>query len=131
MIQFNKLFVIIVYRYLFLGRRSNPPWILTDAHVVQVSKELTTRGDLNKLAYRGLKLEPSEVESAITNAPNDIQTAAYSVLREWMKQQEHREETYTDLKEALAECNMKMLVSKLTEWVEEPHLSLELTPERM
>ena len=123
--------VIVLFCYLFLGRGSNSSWILTDAHVVQLSRELTNLGDLRKLAYRGLKLESSDVESAITNAPNDIQTAAYRILQEWMKQQEHEEEIYTDLKEALNECNMKMLVSKLTGWVEEPSFSLELSPERM
>ena len=116
---------------LLTGRGSNSSWVLTDAHILRVSQQLTDVGTLRTLGYRGLKLDSSEIESAITNSPNDIQTAAYKVLQEWMKQQEKREETYSKLVEALNECNMKMLVLKLTEWVEEPSLSLELSPGSM
>ena len=93
---------------------------LTEAHIFQLSQELTTVGVLHKFAYKGLNMEPSDVESATTNAPNDIQTAAYKVLQTWMKQQEKEEETYPKLLEILKECNLKMLASKLKEWVESP-----------
>ena len=108
------------FSILFTDAGSDPPSVLTDAHVLQLSQQLTDVGSLRTLAYRGLNLEPSDVESAITNAPNDIQTAAHNVLQEWMKRQEKREEAYLKLTEVLDECNMKMLAAKLKEWVESP-----------
>ena len=96
-----------------------------------MSKQLTDFGTLRTLAYRGLKLESSDIESAITNAPNDIQTAAYKVLQEWMKQQEKMEENYPKLVEALNECSMKSLASKLKEWVESPSPETQISEQRM
>ena len=123
--------VIVLFLLLFSGRGSNSSWILTEVHVFQLSRELTNLGDLHKLAYRGLKLEPSDVEAAITNAPNDIQTAAHRVLQEWMKQQERREEAYSKLLEALNECSMNMLASQLKEWVESPIPATQMSEQSM
>ena len=83
------------------------------------------------MAYLGLRLKPSDVESAITNAPNDIQTASHRVLQKWMKQQERREEAYPKLVEALNECSMNMLALQLKEWVESPNPEIQMSEQSM
>ena len=104
---------------------------LSDVHVLQLSQRLTNQIDLRTLGYRGLKVEPHEIELAINNKPNDIQSAAYEILKIWQKQQSNEKEAYSNLVAALTECQMHMLVSQLKQWTEEKTGQTKMSPERM
>ena len=103
---------------------------LSDVHVLQLSQRLTNPGDLKTLAYQGLKLESHEIESAISNKPNDIQSAAHEILKIWQKQQSNEKKAYSKLVAALTECKMHMLVSQLKQWTEEKSDQTKMSPER-
>ena len=103
---------------------------LKDVHIYQLSTKITNMGDLRTLAYRGLKLKHEDIESAINNHPNDIQSAAHKVLRTWCLQQP-KQEALGSLHEALRECEMKGLSAELTKWVEGSIDSMHLSPDRM
>ena len=92
--------------------------ILQDGHVQQLSEKITDFGDLRTLGYRGLKLEAEHIESAITNHPNDIQSAAHKVLTTWFQKQT-TEEALGSLCKALQESELKGLSSQLRKWVED------------
>ena len=107
-----------------------PNEILKDVHVHQLAAKITNSGELRKLAYRGLKLEAEDIESAVTNHGDDIQSAAHKVLRTWCLQQP-KQEALGSLHEALRECKMKGLSAELTKWVEGSIDSMHLSPDRM
>ena len=86
-------------------------WRLEDKHLFSLSQNLGNTGNLRTLAYRGLVLEHSQVESAINNHPNDIQTAAYEVLSTWSKDQQDRAEAHIKLNSALHECDLGILTN--------------------
>ena len=70
------------------------------------------------LAYRGPKLEHEEIETSITNNPNDVQSAAHGILQTWSKQQETREKAFTEIYAALQESQLQMLAEELMQWEE-------------
>ena len=92
--------------------------VLTDEHIVKISQRLTNYGNLRSLAYRGLKLEHQEIETSITNNPNDVQSAAHDILQTWSKQKETREEAFGDIYAALQESQLEMLAEELLQWEE-------------
>ena len=83
---------------------------LLDTHIVLLSQKLTNRGMLIDLGCRGLKLGYHDIDAAISNNQNDIQSAAYRVLQIWLRKQRNRIEAYRNLHGALQECQMQMLV---------------------
>ena len=92
--------------------------VLTDEHLVRLSQRLTNYGNLRSLAYRGLKLEHEEIETSIMNNHNDVQSAAYDILQTWMKQQETRENAFSEMYAALQESQLQMLAEELLQWEE-------------
>ena len=92
--------------------------VLTDEHIVKLSQRLTNYGNLRSLGYRGLKLEHEEIETSITNNPNDVQSAAHSILQTWSKQQETREKAFSEMYAALQESQLQMLAEELLQWEE-------------
>ena len=62
-----------------------------------------------------LKLPEHKIESAVTNNPRSIQSAAYDVLSLWVKQQNNRKEAYSNLKVALGGSELGDLVDR---WIE-------------
>ena len=109
-----------------------PKEVLKDEHIHLLSTRtrITNKGELNKLAYRGLKLEIEDVESAFNNNPNDIQSAAHKVLRIWLQKQT-KESALSALHAALQECGMKGLSDELTKGVEVSFVPLQLSQESM
>ena len=103
--------------------------ILKDVHVHHLAAKITNSGELRKLAYRGLKLEAEDIEPAISNHSNDIQSAAHKVLRTWCLQQP-KQEALGSLQEALCKCEMKGLSAELTKWVEGSMDPMHLSQER-
>ena len=91
------------------------PTRLEDKHLFSLSQNLGNAGNLRTLAYRGLTLEHSEVESAVNNHPNDIQSAAFEVFSTWSKDQQDRTEAHIKLKSALRECDLGFLANILEE----------------
>ena len=99
--------------------------ILTDEHLLRLSQRLTNYGNLRCLAYTGLKVKHHQIESAITNNPNDVQSAACGILQIWMKQYESREEAFNHLYLALTASQLNMLAQELMEWGEEKIITTE------
>ena len=91
----------------------NPGSKLLDTHVVLLSQKLTNHGILIDLGCRGLKLEYRDIDAAISNNQNDIQSAAYRVLQILLRKQRNRREAYRNLHAALQECQMQMLIDEL------------------
>ena len=89
---------------------------LTDEHLLRLSQRLTNYGNLRSLSYTGLKVNHHQIESAITNKPNDVQSAAYEILQTWRKQYQSREEAFSHLYSALRVSQLNMLAQELVEW---------------
>ena len=107
-----------------------PKEVLKDEHIHILSTRTTNKGELNKLAYRGLKLEIEDVESAFSNNPNDIQSAAHKILTIWFQKQT-KESVLSVLHAALQECGMKGLSDEITNGVEGSFVPLQLSQESM
>ena len=102
--------------------------VLEDVHIHQLSTKITNKGDLRMLAYRGLKLYPEDIESAINNHSIDIQSAAHKILRTWLQKQT-KKTALGALHTALQECGMKGLSDELTKGVEGSFGPLQLSQE--
>ena len=98
-------------------QEQHPKEVLKDEHIQQLSTKITNKGELSKLAYRGLKLESEGVESALSNNPSDIQSAAHKILKTWLQKQT-KENALGALHAALQECGMKGLSDELTKGVD-------------
>ena len=98
-------------------QEQHPKEVLKDEHIHLLSTRITNKGELSKLAYRGLKLEIEDVESALSNNPNDIQSAAHKVLRTWLQKQT-KITALGALHTALQECGMKGLSDELIKGVD-------------
>ena len=101
---------------------------LEDKHLFSLSQNLGNTGNLRTLAYRGLALEHSQVESAINNHPNDIQAAAYEILSTWSKDQEDKAEAHIKLNSALQECDLGILTNVLED--SDVKIMLNISPTR-
>ena len=86
---------------------------LTDVHIEQLSQRLTNAGELRTLAYTGLKLKHYEIEQAITNKPNDIQSASTIYFTSGSDNRKIEKEAYATLQSALQECKWSCLPQKL------------------
>ena len=109
----------------------NPGSKLLDTHIVLLSQKLTNRRILIDLGCRGLKLGYHDIDAAISNNQNDIQSAAYRVLQIWLRKQRNGTEAYRNLRAALQECEMQMLVDQLVQWGEASSGSPGMSEERM
>ena len=68
--------------------------------------------DLRKIASSALNVQQHEIEAALTNNQN-IQDSAFDVLRNWMRQQNGREEAYTNLYLGLQRIGAIWLIDEL------------------
>ena len=107
-----------------------PSGLLLDSDVQWLSERFTEEGVLKKLAYRGLKMESHDIQSAIKNHPNDIQSAAHDVLRKWQITQSNREEALRNLLAALEKSNMKSFAEELKQRKMKSSTSLLLSEDR-
>ena len=92
---------------------------LTDEHLVLISELIGCVSEVRNLGVRVLKLSESDVQSALTNNPKDIQSAAYEVLQKWFLQQESRQEALSSLVQSLRENKMNLWAAKLMMQVKE------------
>ena len=88
---------------------------LTDALIVELSDRISSKEKLRTFGMKILKLPEHKIESAVTNNPRSIQSAAYDVLSLWVKQQTNRKEAYSNLKVALGGSELGDLVDR---WIE-------------
>ena len=70
---------------------------LTGAKLVKLSNKITKPSMLRTLATVGLQMKETTVDSQLVNHPNDINSAAYEVLKEWRNTQVDQTEAYTNI----------------------------------
>ena len=70
--------------------------------------EALQKGDLRKLAIRGLGMKENEVDTALENHRGDLNEAADQVLKQWWKSQENGSIAYTKLFQALGVVNLPL-----------------------
>ena len=100
---------------------------LSDALIVELSDRISTTEKLKKLCITVLELPRYTFESAVTNNPRSIQSAAYDVLSLWEKQQNNRKEAYSKLQAALGDSELSNLVDSLSRWMENSHNHVNLS----
>ena len=91
---------------------------LTDALIVELSDRISNKDKLRTFGINVLKIPEHTIESAVTNNPRSIQSAAYDVLSLWGKQQNNRQEAFSSLQAALGGSGLDDLADSLSRWVE-------------
>ena len=86
---------------------------LDDAHVLELSRRITSESELLNLGINGLRLREYIIDAALFRHPKDIQDAAHYVLREWVKRQSNRVDAYHSLLKCLKQCEMNELARDL------------------
>ena len=87
--------------------------LLTDEQLLNLSTHITNISDLRKIAVAGLRMKEYVVDSKISNHTNDMESAAYSVLKTWRNSQENRAEAYKKLRAALTKVKMPYLFDQV------------------
>ena len=105
------------------------PVSLTDSAVLDLSKRITNEAELVELGVDVLNLPDHIIDAAVYNK-KEIQSAAHTVLRTWMKKQTNRQEAYTTLCAELRRYEKNELCALLKRWVEGSTAESGLTPER-
>ena len=103
---------------------------LTDEDILDLSKRITSKIELEDLTVKGLKLPEYMVKTAVYNK-KEIQDAAREVLRTWLKKQTNKEEAFTNMMIALRRCEMNSLAAELRLWKEGRSTSPSLSESRM
>ena len=91
---------------------------LEEEHLVDLSQWITSYEELFILGKFGLRLRDEKVSVILANNKMDIQSAVFDTLISWYKTQPTKHQAYVNLHAGLRECEMNMLASKLTRWVE-------------
>ena len=94
---------------------------LTEMHLEDLSRSITTKLALRRLGINGLELPHRIIQSALTNNQQDIRDAAFKVLSEWWKRQADPVAAFNELVTTLRKCKMKTLASNLTEGARKRH----------
>ena len=84
---------------------------LTDYVLWNLAKEYSNRHDLRTLALK-LGLKESQVATSLTNN-NDINSAAYDLLRRWRASQDNDRIAYTNICKTLEDVEQKFLIWKV------------------
>ena len=88
---------------------------LTDARMVLLSSEITSKSTLRNLATVGLNVESAIINRALTNNKDDISEAAHTVLTEWRNRQPNKSIAYTRICEVLTRRKLEMLITAMDE----------------
>ena len=99
--------------------------ILNEMGIKKLSQNIRSIGDLRTLAYRGLKLDSSHIETAISGKEEDCQAAGNEILLDWLKEQKNCQEAFNSLKTALQECGMQTLANELHQCVKPTETEIE------
>ena len=82
---------------------------LTDGMLLELSRRMTSPGQLRRLVTMGLGIKQHVLDSHLQNT-RDISEAALSVLKEWNLSQENPTVAHNRLCEALNKVNMCFLI---------------------
>ena len=77
-----------------------------------LAKEITSSSDVRTLGLK-LELDNSKITTSLTNYPNNINDAAFDVLRQWRDSQEDATVAYGKICEALKDAKQNFLISKV------------------
>ena len=86
---------------------------LTEGQLLKLSQYLTNKSDLRRLAVIGLQMKEHVVDSKISSNTNDMESAAYNVLKTWRNSQENIATAHRKLRNALKKVNMKFLIAQV------------------
>ena len=86
---------------------------LTEYMLLDLSEKISKPFDIMKLGGKGLKLDLSVVETAISNNKDDVNMAMYDVLKKWRVSQPDSKMAYNNLCEALTVVNMDSLIQEV------------------
>ena len=85
---------------------------LTDTMLWSLAKEITNSTDVRTLGLK-LQLDSSQIATSLTNHPNNINDAAFDVLRKWRDSHEDATEAYKEICKALKDAKQNFLISKV------------------
>ena len=85
---------------------------LTDSMLLSLSREFTNRSDLRTLAVK-LGQDKSKVDTSLTNHQNDINEAAYDLLKQWRDSKHDATVAYQEICKALKDAKQTFLISKV------------------
>ena len=102
---------------------------LTDAHVLELSKRITSEEELMDLGIKVLGLPEFVIKTALFDNREKLQAATHELLSRWLKQQNNRLEAYMNLQVGLRKCRMNQLAMELKQWVEGTTADIALTAE--
>ena len=85
---------------------------LTDYMLLSLSREFTNRSDLRTLAVK-LGQDKSKVDTSLTNHQNDINEAAYDLLKQWRDSKYDATVAYQEICKALKDAKQTFLISKV------------------
>ena len=86
---------------------------LTGDMLLKLAKKISKPFDILTLGRRGLKLDLSVVETAISNNKDDVNMAMYYVLKKFRVSQPDAKIAYDNLCEALTALNMDSLIQEV------------------
>ena len=86
---------------IFIAEEKDNQPELTDASLLELSKEINNLADLRAVAIKGLRIANNRVEAHVNHFPNDINSAALALLSEWRKSQPNSKTAYANLIKAL------------------------------
>ena len=80
-----------------------------------LANKITERSKLFCLAIHGLALDPSAVQTCVTNHERDISGAAHQVLTDWINNEIDRKVAYDKMCRALAheEVKLRLLIDEV------------------
>ena len=90
---------------------------LQDAHILKLSKRITSREELHDFGVNVLHLPEFWIREAIYDHRHSIQAATYELLSTWLTQQTSRQKAYSNLLTELRKNQMYELAGVLKCWV--------------
>ena len=83
---------------------------LTDGMILNLSKRVTSKSDLDGLVFFGLKMQKYITHTQLHDKPHGINEAALQVLNEWRKKNADPFQAYNALRHALEKAFMADLI---------------------
>ena len=80
--------------------------------LLSLAREFTNRSDLRTLAVK-LGQDKSKVDTSLTNRQNDINEAAYDLLKQWRDSKYDATVAYKEICQALKDAKQTFLISKV------------------
>ena len=87
--------------HIFIAEEQDNQPVLTDASLLELSKEINNLAELREVAIKGLGIKNNKVDRHVNRLPSDISSATFDLLREWRYTQQNSKEAYAKLIKAL------------------------------